>query len=147
MTDQACHPRPRTFRDTITPGRSLIGRYPGPILCSMFSYFPARQLAAVIVALGVFLSGAAPSWAATTAHDAKSMPGMSTMAGMDDNCMQMAGKATKQAPCKDTDTSCAACTGCAVNIALALDLVSAPIVYFRASGLSGADASPDGIAT
>jgi hypothetical protein len=112
----------------------------------MFGYFPARQLAAVIVALGVFLSGAAPCWAASMAGDTGSMPGMSgAMIGMDDNCMQMAGKAGQ--PAKHTDTSCAICTACAVNIVLTLDLVPVPVVYFRASGLSRTDARPDGIAT
>lgn len=104
----------------------------------------------MIVALGVFLSGAAPAWA-RPASGGNPTPGMTMMMPgmmMDSSCME-SGKAMpgKQAPCKGSDSSCAVCTSCAVNVALVLDLVPVTAFYQHNSGLIGADINPDGIAS
>ena len=116
----------------------------------MFGRFLGRQVAALIVALGVFLSGAAPAWA-MPASSGNSTPGITMMMPgmmMDSSCME-SGKAMpgKQAPCKRSDNSCAVCTSCAVNVALVLDLVPVTALYQHSSGLIGADINPDGIAS
>lgn len=109
-----------------------------------------RRFAALVVALGVFLSGAAPALAVPVSSGS-SMPGMAMMMpdmAMDKSCMD-AGKSMpgKQAPCKSTDNSCAVCTSCAVNIALVLDLVPVPALYQHNASLIGPDAIFDGIAS
>src|SRR5436190_16586760 len=83
----------------------------------MFARVFGRQIAALIVTLGVFLGGVGPSWAAPAANGEESMPGMAmTMADMP--CAEMMGKSSpaKQTPCKDSDMSCAVCIACAVNV-------------------------------
>ena len=107
-----------------------------------------RQAAALIVALGVFLSGAA-SALASPSTSGNSMPIMSMMMpgmAMDKSCTE-SGKATpgKGMPCKSSDTSCAVCTSCAVNITLVLDLVPVPASHRHDAVLIGADVNPDGI--
>jgi hypothetical protein len=130
---------------------SLIGP---PATCRvriMFARFFGRQIAALTLALGVFLSGAAPAWAGATMSNGGSMsPGMEMMMpGMDmqNNCMADKGLAGKQAPCKGTDNSCAACVGCAVSAGLAPQFSIAALAYHRTTGLFVADARPDGVAT
>jgi len=100
-----------------------------------------RQIAALIVALGVLVSGAAPALAspAEKSNSATSMPGMA----MDNSGMEEGRKAPKQqAPC---DNSCAIGGSCAMNIALALDLAPVSIPTHRSAGLLGPDTKPDGI--
>lgn len=114
----------------------------------MIACFFGRQVAALLVALGIFLSGAAPAWAMPSAGD-NSMPGMTmTMPnmGMDNSCMEM-GKATpgKHTPSKGSD--CAMCISCATSIALVLDLVPVPGLYRNSDSLIGADVNLDGIAS
>ena len=80
-----------------------------------------RQVAALIVALGVFLSGAGSAWSAP-ASGANSMPAMAMAMldmAMDKSCMEV-GKAApdKQTPAKSSDSSCGVCISCATNIAL-----------------------------
>ena len=108
-----------------------------------------RQLIALSVILGIALGGVAPSWAATMKSDTKSMGEMSmTVAGMamDNSCMDMGMTLPgKQMPSKNSD--CAACTSCAPNIALVLDLVPVPSLYLRGGRQIGADLNPDGIAS
>ena len=129
--------------------RSLIAKVQGNRVPNMFGRFLGRQVAALIVALGVFLSGSAPAWA-NPASSGNSVPAMTMtmMPGMtmDSSCME-SGKAMpgKQAPCKGSDSSCAVCTSCAVNVALVLDLVPVTALYQHNSGLIGADVNPDGI--
>ena len=107
-----------------------------------------RQAAAVIVALGVFFSGAAPA-SSVAAGSNSNMPGMTMkMPGMamDNSCMESGrGMPGKQAPCKDCDNSCAVCTSCAVNVALLLDLLPVPVPSHRGAGLTGPDTNHDGI--
>ena len=105
-----------------------------------------RQLTAVIVMLGIALSGVAPSWGAmkSDATLARSM----TMAGMDmdKHCMEMGmDMSGKQMPSKNSD--CTTCTACAPNIALLLDLVPVPSLYLQDGRQIGADLNPDGIAS
>ena len=126
----------------------MIAKVQGRKVWSMFSGFLGRQVAALVVALGVFLSGMAPTWAMPT-NGGNSTPGMTMMMPgmmMDSSCME-SGKAMpgKQAPCKGGDSSCAVCTSCAVNVALVLDLVPVPALYQRNAGLVGANVNPDGI--
>lgn len=129
---------------------SLIGEVPRRILRAMFTCFFGRQIAALVVALGVFLSGAAPALAAPTSGDS-SVPGMTMMMpgmAMDKSCMEsgktMPGKGT---PCKGSDSSCAVCTSCAVNVALVLNLVPVPVFHQHNAGLIGANVNLDGIAS
>lgn len=126
----------------------MIVRVPDRMVGSMIDRFFGRRVAALIVALGVILSGTAPAWAMPAAGNgskmAVTMPGMA----MDTSCMEM-GKAApgKQVPTKSSDASCGACISCAPNIALVLDLVPLPILHQYGDSLIGADANPDGIAS
>ena len=121
---------------------------------AMFGRFLGRQVAAVVVALGVFLSGAAPALAMPALGDMGSMPGMSMMMpdmAMQTGCAGMAmpdkGTPTKQSPCKGSDGSCAVCAGCAVNIGLVPEIAPAALLYHRDSGVFAGNANPDGIAS
>jgi hypothetical protein len=78
-----------------------------------------RQIAALVVALGVFLGGVGPSWAAPAVSAKESMSGMAlTVSDMPMPCAEMMGNTppAKQMPSKGSDSSCAVCTACAVNI-------------------------------
>lgn len=116
------------------------------MLASLF----ARRVGALVVALGILLSGAAPAVSAP-ADSNKPMPGMTmNMPGMMmDNSAMDAGKATpeKHLPCKDCDNGCVVGTSCAGNIALVLDLMPVPVSSHRNAGLIGPDTAPDGIAS
>jgi hypothetical protein len=116
------------------------------MLASLF----ARRIGALVVALGLLLSGAAPALSAPASSD-NTMPGMTmNMPGMVmDNSGMGAGKATpdRRSPCKDCDNGCAIGASCAGNIALMLDLVPVPFPSYRNVGLIGPDAAPDGIAS
>ncbi len=117
----------------------------------MFDRLITRQIAALVIALGVLLSGAAPAWAgATISNDGPMSSGMEMMMpGMDmqNNCMPDKDFAGKQAPCKSTDNSCAVCVSCAVNVGLAPQFSMAALVYHRTTCLFVADAKPDGLTT
>ena len=120
----------------------------------MFDRFFGRRVAALVVALGVFLSGVAPALAMPAVSDMNSMPGMAMMApdmAMQSGCAGMAmpdkGAPTKQAPCKSRDGSCAVCAGCAVNIGLTPEITPAALLYHRDSGVFAGNVNPDGIAS
>ena len=120
----------------------------------MFGRFFGQRVAALVVALGVFLSGAAPALAMPVMSDMGSVPGMSMMMpdmAMQSGCAGMAmpdkGTPTKQAPCKGSDGSCAVCAGCAVNIGLVPEITPAALLYHRDSGVFAGNANPDGIAS
>jgi len=118
----------------------------------MFARFLGRQVAALVVALGVFLSGAAPAWAVPTSGGGNSMSGMTMMMPgmtMDNACVKMMGKNTpaKQNPCRGSDSSCAVCASCAINVGLVPDLSPASILYHRSSGVFARAVNPDGIAS
>jgi hypothetical protein len=133
--------------------RSLIGKVPGRMFRTMVGRLFIRQVAALVVALGVFLSGAAPAWAGATASGEGSMSSGMTMMmpGMDmqSSCMATMDKGSplKQSPCKGTDNSCSACAGCAINIGLAPHFSAASLVYRRDAGVFAVGAKPDGLAT
>jgi hypothetical protein len=120
----------------------------------MFGRFFGRRVAALIVALGVFFSGAAPALAMPVMGDMGSMPGTSMM--MPDMAMQSGcagltmpdkGDPAKQAPCKNSDGSCAVCAGCAINIGLVPEIAPAALLYHRGSGVFAGNVNPDGIAS
>ena len=85
----------------------------------MFAQAVGRQIAALVVALGIFLGGVGPSWAIPAASSDNSRPAMvMTMADMPMACADMMGNTSpaKQMPCKNSDSSCAVCIACAVNV-------------------------------
>ena len=132
-------------------GRCLLGSAFRTYGLAMFNRFLGRRIAALVVALGVFLSGAAPALAMPAI---KAMPGTSMMMSdmaMQDGCAGMAmpdkGAPSKQAPCKSGDGSCAVCGGCAVNIGLAPEIVPASLLYHRDSGVFAGSVNPDGVAS
>ena len=118
---------------------------------TMFDRLVTRQIAALVVALGVFLSGAAPAWAdASMSRNGSMSPGMAMMMpGMDmqNSCMPDKDSSGKQTPCKSTDSSCAVCAGCAVNVGLTPNFSLVALLYHRSTGLFVADAKPDGLTT
>lgn len=83
--------------------------------------FP-RRLITLVLALGVFLGGAAPSWAVPGMPGKATMPTSMAMKvpGMQIDCMATMGKVApvKNAPCKSTDSGCAVCTTCALPVVL-----------------------------
>jgi hypothetical protein len=83
----------------------------------MLAQAVGRQIAALVVALGVFLGGVGPSWAIPAASSDNSRPAM-TMTDMPMSCAEMMGSTSpaKQMPCKGSDSSCAVCIACAVNV-------------------------------
>jgi hypothetical protein len=85
----------------------------------MFAWVFGRQIAALVLALGVFLGGVGPSWAVPAATSDHSQPAMMmTMANMPMPCAEMMGNTApaKQMPGKDGGSSCAVCVACAVNV-------------------------------
>ncbi len=121
------------------------------MVLAMFDRLVTRRIAALVVALGVFLSGAAPAWADATMSGKGSMTsGMAMMMpGMDmqNSCMPDKDSSGKQAPCKSTDSSCTVCAGCAVNVGLTPNFSPMALLYSRNTGLFVADAKPDGLTT
>lgn len=124
----------------------------------MFDRLITRRIAALVVALGVFLSGAAPAWAGAVMAGDGSMSSRMTMSmpGMDmqSACMGTPDKATldksspvKHAPCKGSDSSCAVCAGCAVNVGLMQNFAPVVLLYSRTAGVFTGDAEPDSFAT
>jgi hypothetical protein len=132
-------------------GPSLIAKVSRPMFRDMFGKLFIQRIAAVVVALGIFLSGAASAWAIPMAGSQKTVPGVTmTMPGMTmANCMDMAGKnaPAKQAPCKGSDSSCAVCSNCAVNVGLVPEISPAAFLYQRSSGVFARAVNPDGIAS
>ena len=116
----------------------------------MFVPISGKVIASLVVALGMFLSGAAPAWA-TPASSNGGMPSMGMMASdasSDGSCMESGGAMKdKQIPRKNSDKSCAICTACVVNFAFVLDVVPEPIFHDHDNGLIGTDVNPDGIAS
>jgi predicted phage tail protein len=113
----------------------------------MFARYFARQFAAILLALAVFLSGAGPSWA-TPAVD-KAMSGMTIMAGMAMPCADVMQKAApgKSVPCKNNDTSCAGCTACAVNVGIPQGMSPVTLLYQGEVRAISRNANRSGVAT
>ncbi|HVZ28404.1 MAG TPA: hypothetical protein VG798_07080 [Rhizomicrobium sp.] len=137
----------RTSRILHFDGRSLIGRVPERMVHIMFGRFLGRRVAALVVALGVFLSGVAPALAMPAAGDMGSVPGMAMQSDCAGMAMADKGDPVKQVPCKGNDGSCAVCAGCAVNIGLVPEIAPAALLYHRDSGLFAGNVNPDGIAS
>lgn len=124
------------------------------MFCLMLSRLVARQIVSVVLALGIFLSGAAPSWAASLLLPVKdtkptsismAMPGMAMP-----DCMTMMGKSTpkQNAPCKSPDGGCAAvCTSCALPVALIDETVPAPVLLGDDDGVFANDMNRSDIST
>jgi hypothetical protein len=117
----------------------------------MFDRLVTRQIGALVVALGIFLSGAPPAWADATmsgkASRSSGMPMMMPGMDMQNSCMPDKYSSGKQAPYKSTDSCCAVCAGCAVNAGLTPSFSLVALVYHRNAGLFVADAQPDGLTT
>jgi hypothetical protein len=121
---------------------------------AMLGRLVARQIISAVLALGVFLSGAALSWAAQLPPPAKDMKqaGMTmTMPGMAmQDCMTVMGKSTSKqnAPCKSSDSGCAAvCTSCALPVALIDEAMPAPMLRGDGKGVFAYDVNPSDITT
>lgn len=103
------------------------------------------RIAAMMAALGMFFSVAAPALAVP--YDANVMSEM-TMPGMamDSGCMETAQKSipSKQMPGKSNRGSCTLCISCAVDLASVL--IAAPFLWHRSDRLMGSDSNPDGVA-
>lgn len=121
---------------------------------AMFGKELARRFATMFLALGVFLSGAAPGWATQLLPPAKDVKQASitvTMPGMVmQDCMTMMGKSTSKqnAPCKIPDNGCAAvCTSCALPVALIDEAVPAPVLRSDGDGVFAYDVNHSDIST
>lgn len=110
----------------------------------------ARRIATVILALGVFLSGATPSWAMTDVTGKNSTPASMSMMmpGMAMHCSGMVddGAPNKGAPCKSTDAGCAVCTACALSVGLLQDSSPIPALVRGEKVVFAQDANRNGIA-
>jgi hypothetical protein len=85
----------------------------------MFAQVFGRQIAALMLTLGLFLGGLGPSWAVSAASSDSSQTAIAmTMTDMAMPSAEMVGKTfpAKQMPCKDGGSSCAVCIACAVNV-------------------------------
>jgi len=108
--------------------RSLIGGERAYKVWLMFARVFGRQIAVLVLALGVFLGGVAPSQAAPISS---TMPGMTmTMSDMPMNCAEMEkSMPSKPMPCKGCDSSCAICTACAVTVGAPQDFALQTLFY------------------
>jgi len=90
----------------------------------MLARLLTRRIVTFVLALGIFLSGAAPSWAMPGDAGERSAPADMSMT-MPDMMMQSAcmdtpdkGAPNKGIPCKSMDASCAVCAACGLVVAL-----------------------------
>lgn len=119
----------------------------------MFVRLFTRQIATLVLALGVFLSAAAPSWAAPSMAGDDSMPaGMSMMMpgmAMQNCCNPTAERSTpsKNTPCKNTNGGCALCTACALPIVLLQESSLAELLYRSSETVFMHNVNRNGIAT
>jgi hypothetical protein len=95
------------------------------MVLSMFGRVFARQIVTFVLALGVFLGAAGPSWAVPAMPGKASMPGMT----MQSDCMAMMDKhaPSKGTPCKSPDMNCGVCTSCALPVGLVQN--SSPVQF------------------
>jgi hypothetical protein len=106
-------------KQTFQSKRSLIGPVPAYRVRVMFAQAIGRQIAALVVTLGLFLGGVGPSWAIPAASNDNSRPAMAmTVTDMPMPCAEMRGSTSpaKQVPLKGNDSSCGVCIACAVNV-------------------------------
>lgn len=114
--------------------------------------FPRRILTAIL-ALGIVLSGAAPSWAMPFAQAQKKDATLASMTmpgtAMRSDCMAMMAKSTSQKnmPCKNPDGSCAAvCMSCALPIALLAESL-VPMLGHDSDGNFTSDVNRNGVSS
>ena len=117
----------------------------------MFGRVFARQIVTLVLALGIFLSGMAPTWAVPSVSGKGSMPRTEmTMPGMamQNTCMTTMDKGTpgKGAPCKSTDAGCAVCTACALPVALIQASFAVHLLDRGEKAIFTHDVNPDSIA-
>ena len=88
--------------------------------CMRFRPFTRRSLT-IVLALGVLLSGAAPSWALSLLPAPADLSTVVSGMAMQGDCMAMMHKSVpkKNAPCQNPDSGCLICTSCAVPMVLA----------------------------
>jgi hypothetical protein len=102
---------------------TLHGQGSSHMMHTMLHRLFTRHIIAVIVAVGVVLSGTAPGWAAMPANGSMS-DGMSMMPGMatQNDCMGAAehSRTGKNLPCKNADNNCGMCVTCGIPISGAL---------------------------
>lgn len=128
--------------------QSLIGPVPAYRVRIMFAQAIGRQIAALVVALGVFLGGVGPSWAVPAASSGTSRPAMTmAMNDMPMPCAEMMGNTSpaKQMPGKDSGSSCAVCIACAVNV-MPQGLLPVTLIYQGEIRVVSRDASRNGVA-
>ena len=118
---------------------------------TMFTRLFARQIVTLVLALGIFLSGAAPSWAMPGMAGKGSMPSSMSMAMPDmamNTCLATSDRGTpnKNAPCKSTDSSCAVCTACAVPVAVLQQSSPVRLLLHGHDAVFPQDVSRNGIA-
>jgi hypothetical protein len=119
----------------------------------MFVRLLTRQIATLVLALGVFLGAAAPSWAVPSMPGDDAMPsGMSMMMpgmAMQNCCNPTAerGAPNKNAPCKNIDGGCALCTACGLPIALLSEASLAELLYRSGETVFTHNVNRNGIAT
>jgi hypothetical protein len=119
----------------------------------MFVRLVTRQVATLVLALGVFLGAAGSSWAIPSMAGEDSMPtGMSLMMpgmAMQNCCNSTAERGTpsKNAPCKNTDGGCALCTACGLPIALLQESSLAELLYRSSETVFMHNVNRNGIAT
>ena len=112
----------------------------------------ARRIVTLVLALGIFLSGAAPSWAMPSASGKNSAPASMSMMmpgmAMQNACMGTPDKGApnKGIPCKNMDTSCAVCTACALPVGLLQDSLLIQLIVRGNETVFAQDVNRNGIA-
>ena len=113
----------------------------------MFTGFIGKQIAAFALALGIFLSGVGPSWAASNGNAPSDSMAMSSM-DMSMNCAAMEKtQSDKQMPCKGGDSSCAICTACAVNVGVPQGFLPVTLLYHGQIRTASREADRSTVAT
>lgn len=116
------------------------------MICSMSGRFFIRQIVMLVLALGVFLGAATPSWAAFAMSAKASMSTGMSMA-MQGDCMDVMvqGDHDKKIPQKDMRASCGMCVACALQISVQAPLL-AERLYRSAGAVFAHDVNLHGIA-
>ena len=115
----------------------------------MFAQVFGRQVAALVVALGMFLGGVGPSWGVPEAStDTSSSTMAMTMTDTPMPCAEMMGNTSpaKQLPAKNSGSSCSGCIACAVNV-VSQGFSPVTLVYQGEIRVISRDASRNGVAT
>jgi hypothetical protein len=119
---------------------------------TMIARLFTRRIVAFVLALGLFLNGAVPSWATPSTDGKSSMPAgmsmaMSGMAMQNDHMISPGRDASnKPGPCKSTDGSCAVCMACAIPVALVQDSLPIRLLDRGEKAIFARDVNRNGIA-